>query len=107
MTQDEIERFMLGEQRRDPHGFMRSLACSSLKCDYGWDKCMDSHDQQVEIDRIIDSHTCWRCAAREAAHYIWIMRGNSAFLPRLDGKPNTCSVERDLAEADGHSSDIH
>lgn len=75
----------------------RSWTYSILKCMYGWSGCADSGAQQEAINRICQEIDCPHCAAAAMAAYIHDNCKGDYFMPRLDGRPNHRSVERDRA----------
>jgi len=79
----------------------RSTAFSILKCEYGWGGCTDTVDQQKELDSICKASECPNCAAAAMAAYLNDNVGPKTFRKRLDGKPNTRTVERDRAGQKG------
>lgn len=76
----------------------RSLVFSILKCAYGWNGCTKTIVQQEKLDEIVKKHECVRCASAEMAGFLHDELGPKCFRQRLDGKPNTYSVERDRCD---------
>lgn len=77
----------------------RSLVFSILKCEYGWNGCTDTAEQMAQIDGILAREesrgNCEGCAASEIAGFIQDECGRGFFGPRIDGKPNRRTVDRD------------
>lgn len=75
----------------------RSFAFSILKIDYGWNGATNNGAQMLELDTICERHECPHCAAQEMAAYLHdnVTGMKNLFRPRIDGKPNNRTVERD------------
>lgn len=74
-----------------------SYAFSILKTAYGWNGCTVTGEHQAALDSILENHHCERCAARDMAAFIHDNCGVGYFRARIDGRPNTYSVDRDRA----------